>query len=134
MPSLRGLTDSKEGRLAIIVVVGGILLVGGTLANGGMSNAADDHAGDVRWALRHDLAAVSDETLAGYPGSRDVIESAAERAVRDMPARLIGSVWRDDDEMVVVAVETRWGLHSRCITAELRGSATVLTEVGHGSC
>jgi hypothetical protein len=35
---------------------------------------------------------------------------------------------------VVVAVETRWGIQTRCITAELRGDATVLTEVGSGGC
>ena len=116
------------------MVVGGTLVVGGALANVLMSNAADDHADDVRQALRHELAAVSDETLAGYPETREVVEASAELAVRDLPARVVGSVWRDDDQMVVVAVETRWGLQSRCITAELRGSATVLTEVDHGSC
>jgi hypothetical protein len=116
------------------VVVGGTLVVGGAVANVLMSNAADGHADDVRRALRHDLAAVSDETLAGYPGTRDVIESSAERAVRDLPAKVVGSLWRDDDQMVVVAAETRWGLQSRCVTAELRGRATVLTEVDHGGC
>jgi hypothetical protein len=134
VPSLRGLTDTKEGRLAIIVVAGGTLVVGGAFANIGMSRAADDHADDIRQALRHDLAAVSDEALAHYPDSHDAIEAMAERAVRHLPGRVVGLARRDDDGPVTVAVETRWGLQSRCITAELRGDATVLTEVHHGSC
>jgi hypothetical protein len=129
----RGLTDTKEGRLAIIVVVGGLLVVGGAFANVLMANAADDHAGDIRRALRHDLSAVSDETISGYPDTREAIESAAARAVRDLPARVVGSA-QDEHGPVVVAVETRWGMQSRCVTAELRGDATVLTDVHHGDC
>ncbi|MGH9215861.1 MAG: hypothetical protein ACRDZS_06365, partial [Acidimicrobiales bacterium] len=62
-----GLTETKEGRLAIIVVVGGVLVVGGTLANVAMNNVADDRAERIRAALRQDLVSVSDETLGDYP-------------------------------------------------------------------
>jgi hypothetical protein len=57
--------------------VGGILVVGGALANVAMNNAVDDRAGDIQRALRNDLVAVSDEALADYPESRDSIESRA---------------------------------------------------------
>jgi hypothetical protein len=113
--------------------VGGVLVVGGALANVAMNNAVDDRAEDIQRALRNDLVAVSDETLADYPESRESIESRAVEAVRDVPGRVVGSARRDDDP-VVVAVETRWGIQARCVTAELRGDGVVLTEVHGGGC
>lgn len=129
-----GLTETKEGRLAIIVVVGGVLVVGGTLANVAMNNVADDRAERIRAALRQDLVSVSDETLGDYPDTRDSIESRAAGAVRDRPGRVVGSARPDEGDPVIVAVETRWGIQVRCVTAELRGDATVLTEVHSGGC
>jgi hypothetical protein len=129
-----GLTETKEGRLAIIVVVGGVLVVGGTLANVAMNNVADDRAERIRAALRQDLVSVSDETLGDYPDTRDSIESRAAGAVRDRPGRVVGSARQDEGDPVIVAVETRWGIQVRCVTAELRGDATVLTEVHSGGC
>jgi hypothetical protein len=114
--------------------VGGILVVGGALANVAMNNAVDDRAGDIQRALRNDLVAVSDEALADYPESRDSIESRAVEAVGDLPGGVVGSARRDDDDPVVVAVETRWGIQARCVTAELRGDGVVLTEVHGGGC
>jgi hypothetical protein len=111
-----------------------VLVLGGTLANMAMNDVADDRAERIRRALRHDLVAVSDETLAGYPDTRDNIESLAVRAVADLPGRVVGSARLDDGDPVVVAVETRWGIQARCVTAELRGDATVLTEVDSGGC
>ena len=128
------MTDTKEGRLAIIVVVGGFLVVGGILANMAMNNVADDRAERIRRALRNDLVAVSDEVLADYPETRSSIESRAAGAVRDLPGQVVGSARPDDGDPVAVAVETRWGIQSRCIIAELRGDATVLTEVRSGGC
>ena len=116
------------------MIVGGLLIVGGTLANMAMNNVVDDRAERIRQALRHDLVAVSDETLADYPASRDSIESRAAGAVRDLPGRIVGSARPDEDDPVIVAVETRWGIQARCVTAELRGDATVLTEVHSGGC
>jgi hypothetical protein len=46
----------------------------------------------------------------------------------------VGSARPEDDDPVIVAVETRWGIQARCVTAELRGDATVLTEVDAGGC
>ena len=129
-----GLTETKEGRLAIIVVVGGVLVAGGTLANAAMNNVADDRAERIRAALRQDLVSVSDETLGDYPDTRDSIESRAAGAVRDRPGRVVGSARPDEGDPVIVAVETRWGIQVRCVTAELRGDATVLTEVHSGGC
>jgi hypothetical protein len=116
------------------VIVGGVLVVAGTLANVVMNNEVDDRADSIRGALRHDLAAVSDETLADYPESRESIESRADEAVRDLPGRVVGSARPDEGDPVIVAVETRWGIQARCVTAELRGDATVLTDVHSGAC
>ena len=116
------------------MIVGGFLVVGGILANMAMNNVVDDRAERIRRALRHDLVAVSDETLADYPESRDSIESRAVGAVRDLPGRVVGSARPGDGDPVIVAVETRWGIQARCVTAELRGDATVLTEVHSGGC
>jgi hypothetical protein len=116
------------------VVVGGVLVVGGTFANVAMGNVADDRAERLRQALRRDLAAVSDETLTDYPDTRDAIESLAVEAVRDLPGRVVGSARPEEGDPVIVAVETRWGIQTRCVTAELHGDATVLTDVDSGGC
>jgi hypothetical protein len=116
------------------VIVGGFLVVGGTLANVAMNNAVDERAEGIQRALRHDLVAVSDETLADYPESRESIESRAVEAVRDLPGRVVGSARPHQGDPVIVAVETRSGIQARCVTAELRGDATVLTEVHAGDC
>jgi hypothetical protein len=120
------------------VVVGSVLVVGGVLATMAMDRVADDRADRIRRALRQELVAVPDETLADYPGTRDAIEGRAARAVDDLPGRVVGSIRGDGDGgrdgPVVVAVETRWGIQSRCVTAELRGDATVLTDVDSGGC
>ena len=114
--------------------MGGVLVLGGTLANMAMNDVADDRAERIRRALRQDLVAVSDETLAGYPGTRSTIESLAAEVVDDLPGRVVGSARPDEDGPVVVAVETRWGIQARCVTAELRGDGTVLTDVDSGGC
>jgi hypothetical protein len=114
--------------------VGGVLVVGGVLGNMAMNNVADDRAERIRRVLRDDLAAVSDETLAGYPETRGTIESLAAEAVDDLPGRVVGSARPDEDDPVVVAVETRWGIQARCVIAELRGDGTVLTDVDSGGC
>jgi hypothetical protein len=116
------------------VIVGGVLVLGGILANVAMNNVADERAERIRRALRHDLAAVSDETLADYPETRDSIESQAARAVGDLPGGVVGSAQPDEGDPVIVAVETRWGIQARCVTAELRGGGTVLTEVKSSGC
>jgi hypothetical protein len=116
------------------VVVGGFLVVGGILATMAMNNAVDDRAERIRRALRDDLVAVSDDDLADYPETRDSIESRAVGAVRGLPAQVVGSARPHDGDPVIVAVETRWGIQARCVTAELHGDATVLTEVHSGAC
>jgi len=129
---LRGLTDTKEGRLAVIAVVGGTLMIGVALGNLAMADAADSTAGAVRRHLRHELSVVSDESIASYPESADAIESLAATAVAGEPARVLGSTRRDDE--VVVAVQAGWGWQVRCVEAELRGGATVLTYVRPRPC
>jgi hypothetical protein len=130
---LRGLTETKEGRLVVIAIVGGTLMIGAALVNLAMADAADSTADDVRRALRHELSAVSDEMIAGYPDSADAIEAVATDALRGEPARVLGSTQADGDE-VVVAVQSGWGWQIRCIEAELRGDATVLTYVRPRPC
>lgn len=129
----RGLTDTKEGRLTIIVVVGGVLLVAASFANVWMANGADDEADGVRRALRRGLASVPDQVLDDFPDSTPEIERAAARALRGRPGRLVDVSQPDGDE-VVVAVETSWGWQLRCVEAELRGDATVLTDHESGPC
>jgi hypothetical protein len=114
--------------------VGGVLVVGGAVANVAMNNAVDDRAEDIQRALRNDLVAVSDETLADYPESRKSIEARAVESLRDLPGGVVGSAHRDEDDPVIVAVETRWGIQARCVTAELRGDGVVLTEIHGGGC
>lgn len=127
-----GLTETKEGRLVVIAVVGGTLMLGLAVGNLLVAGAADAAADDVRHLLRHELSTVSDETIAGYPDSAETIEELAVDAVADEPAQVLGSVERDDE--VVVAVQSGWGWQIRCIEAELRGDATVLTYVRHEPC
>jgi hypothetical protein len=130
---LRGLTDSKEGRLVVIGVVAGTLLVAAAILNLTMGRQADATADDVRLSLRRELALVSDETIADYPDSAPTIERLAVKAVGDRPARVLGTA-RPDGEEVVVAVQSGWGWQVRCIRAELRGDATVLTYVAARPC
>jgi hypothetical protein len=129
----RGLTDTKEGRFVVIAVVGGTLMLFAAVGNLLVAGAADSAADEVRTALRRDLAAVSDEMIEGYPATRQAIEDMAAEAVTAGPGRLLGSAQVDDDE-VVVAVQTGWGWQVRCVEAELRGDATVLTYVRSRPC
>jgi hypothetical protein len=130
---VRGLTDTKEGRLTVIVAVGGTLLVAASFANVWMANAADDEADQIRRALRRGLSPVSDETLDAFPDSGPEIEDAVRQALADEPARLV-RVTRPDGDEVVVAVESSWGWQLRCIEAEMRGGGTVLTDHHTGTC
>ncbi|HET6948916.1 MAG TPA: hypothetical protein VFI47_00970 [Acidimicrobiales bacterium] len=129
---LRGLTDTREGRLVVIGVVGGSLLLAATVGNIAMSSAADRAADDTRVALRRELATVSDATIAAYPATAREIELVAVEAVAGRPAQVLGSA-RPDDE-VVVAVQSGSGWQIRCIRAELRGAGTVLTYVEARPC
>jgi len=131
--ALRRLTETREGRLTVIVVVGGTLLVAVSFANVWMANAIDDEADRVRAALRRELVRVDDAELAEYPGSAERIERLAADAVEDRAARVVGSERPDGDE-VVVAVDVALGWQNRCVEAELRGNATVLTERSAGPC
>jgi hypothetical protein len=132
---LRELADTREGRLTIIVVVGGSLLVTTAFANVWLANAADDQADRIRSALRRDLAVVSDEQLAAYPETLPAIEEAAQGALIDAEegGRLVRIDQPDRDE-VVVAVESGLGWQRRCVEAELRGDATVITAHQPGPC
>jgi hypothetical protein len=130
---VRGLTETKEGRLVVIALVGGTLMIVVALGNLVMAGAADSAASDVRERLRHELAVVGDEVIDRYPESADVIEAAAVEAVRGEPARVLGTA-RPDDGPVVVAVQSGWGWQVRCIEAELRGDAVVLTYVRPRPC
>jgi hypothetical protein len=130
---VRGLTETKEGRLVIIGMVGGSLLLATAALNVVMGRAADDTAEEVRRSLRHDLSLVSDEEIADYPASSAQIERLARSAVAGHPAQVLGTTQPDGDE-VVVAVQSGWGWQVRCIRAELRGDATVLTYVDPRPC
>ena len=129
----RGLTDTKEGRFVVIALVGGTLMLVVAVGNLLMAGAADSAADEVRTALRRDLAAVSDEMIEGYPATRQAIEDVAADAVAGGPGRVLGSAQVDEHE-VVVAVQSGWGWQVRCIEAELRGDATVLTYVRSRPC
>jgi hypothetical protein len=133
--SLRELADTKEGRLTIIVIVGGTLLVATAFANVWLANAADDQADRLRAALRRDLAAVSDDQLAAYPESLPAIEEATRAALAgaEEGGRLV-RIDRPDGDEVVIAVESGIGWQRRCVEAELRGDATVLTAHDPGPC
>jgi hypothetical protein len=129
----RGLTDTKEGRFVVIALVGGTLMLVVAVGNLMMAGAADSAADEVRTALRRDLAAVSDEMIEGYPATRQAIEDVAAEAVAGGPGRVLGSAQVDEHE-VVVAVQSGWGWQVRCVEAELRGDATVLTYVRSRPC
>jgi hypothetical protein len=130
---IRGLTDTKEGRLVVICLVGGSLMLAVALGNMAMASAADDTAGEVRRSLRRELAAVDDDTLADYPRTAGEIEAVAVDALVGQPARVLG-VQRPEDDAIVVAVQSGWAWQVRCIRAELRGDATVLTFVDSRPC
>ena len=130
---IRGLTDTKEGRLVVICLIGGSLMLAVALGNLAMASAADDTAAEVRGALRRELAAVDDDTLAGYPQTAGEIEAVAVDALVGQPVRVLG-VDRPEADAVVVAVESGWAWQVRCIRAELRGEATVLTYVDARPC
>ena len=129
----RGLTDTKEGRFVVIALVGGTLMLVVAAGNLMMALDADSAADEVRTALRRDLAAVSDEMIEGYPATRQAIEDVAAEAVAGGPGRVLGSAQVDEHE-VVVAVQSGWGWQVRCVEAELRGDATVLTYVRSRPC
>ncbi len=130
---IRGLTDTKEGRLVVICLVGGSLMLVVALGNMAMASNADDTAAEVRRALRRELAAVDDDTIAGYPQTAGEIEAVAVDALVGQPARVLG-VDRPEPDAVVVAVQSGWAWQVRCIRAELRGDATVLTYVDAHPC
>jgi len=133
--SLRGLGDTKEGRLTIIVIVGGFLVVATAFANVWLANAADDQAKDIRAALRTELGVVTDEQIAAYPDSADAIAGVAVGALDEdgEPGRLV-RIDRPDRDEVVVHVEARMAWQRRCVEAELRGGGTVLTHAATGPC
>ncbi len=131
---LRGLTDTRDGRLVVIAVVGGTLMLAAALINMALARAADETAADVRAILRHDLAAVSDDEIAAYPDSADAIEAIAVEALAGRPARVLGTARPGARGDVVVAVQSGWGWQVRCVEAELRGDATVLTYVSARPC
>ena len=130
---IRGLTDTKEGRLVVICLVGGSLMLAVALGNMAMASSADNTAGEVRRALRRELAAVDDDTLAAYPQTSGEIEAVAVDALVGQPARVLG-VDQPEDDAIVVAVQSGWAWQIRCIRAELRGDATVLTYVESRRC
>jgi hypothetical protein len=129
-----GLTDSKEGRLTIIVAAAGLFLVATTFANVLGNNAADRAAGDVRASLRAELAELPDDADLTFPADATPIEDAVDRALGSQGGRLIAVGRPDHRRMTVVAVETGWTWWLRCVRAELRGDHTVLTRVAHGPC
>ena len=116
----------------MIALVGGTLMIAASLGNMALADAVDDTARDVRTNLRRDLATVSDETIADYPRSADAIDTVAVESLAGVPARVLGS--RADGDDVVVAVQSGWGWQVRCIEAELRGDAMVLTYVRSQPC
>jgi hypothetical protein len=130
---VRGLTETKEGRFVVIAVIGGTLMICAAIGNLLMAGAADSAADDVRGALRRDLSTVSDAQISAYPDSADAIEAVASEALQGERGQLLGSAQRDDGE-VVVAVQSGWGWQVRCIEAELRGDAMVLTYVRPQPC
>jgi len=137
---LRGLTDTKEGRLAIIIVVSGLLVVGLRLADVVATRKADDAADSVRQALRTELRPLPDDDVTGFAADSGPVEDATERALRDQPARLLALGTGEDEDTassivpVVLVIETGWGWQARCIRAVLQGHGTVLTEVRHSHC
>jgi hypothetical protein len=131
----RGLTETRDGRLVVICLVGGSLLLAAAAANAAMAGAADDTAEDVRRALRRELSVVDDETLSAYPATATEIEGVAVSALAGSSGRVRGSAQPDGEgTAVVVAAQAGWAWQVRCIRAELRGDATVLTYVDPRPC
>lgn len=128
----RQLSETKQGRFVIICVVGGTLLIAVAVGNLVLAHAADATADDVRGLLRDELSAVSDDAIAAYPGTGEAIELRAVDAVAGETASVLGTAQRGDQ--VVVAVQAGAGWQVRCVEAELRGDATVLTYVRSGRC
>ena len=116
----------------MIALVGGTLMIAASLGNMALADAVDDTAREVRANLRRDLATVSDQAIADYPHSADAIESVAVESLAGVPARVLGT--RADGDEVVVAVQAGWGWQVRCVEAELRGDAMVLTYVRSRPC
>jgi hypothetical protein len=148
---LRGLTATREGRLAVIIVVAGVLVVGLRLADVVAAHKADDMSDDIRRSLRTQLSPLTDDEIATFgagssepgssePGSSEgggtgAVEAAAQRALRHHTARLLAIGASDDAAPpLVLVVETGWGWQARCIRAELRGHGTVLTTVRRSHC
>jgi len=130
-----GLTETREGRLVVICLVAGSLLLAAAAANIAMAGAADDAAQDVRRALRRELSTVDDETLSAYPATATEIEAVAVSALVGSSGRVVGSAQPDGEGTeVVVAAQAGWAWQVRCIRAELRGDATVLTYVDSRPC
>ena len=129
------MTETKEGRLAIIVAIAGTVLVGGSFVNVLGNNAADDAADGVRAELRTELGELPDDEELTFPVDSGPITSAVDRALGSREGRLV-TVGRPDDHrrLTVVVVETGWTWWLRCIRAELRGGGTVLTHVASGPC
>jgi hypothetical protein len=142
---LRGLTATREGRLAVIIVVAGVLVVGLRTADVVAAHKADDMADDIRRSLRTELSPLPDDAIAAFgvgssesgseSGGTGAVEAAAERALRHHTARLLAIGASDDTAPpLVLVVETGWGWQARCIRAELRGHGTVLTTVRRSHC
>ena len=129
----RGLTETKDGRLVVIALVGGTLMIAVAIGNLLAAGAADRAATEAREALRRDLSMVTDEMIATYPASRAAIEDLATEALAGERATVLGSTRLDDDE-VTVAVESGFAWQVRCVEVELRGDATVLTYVRPRPC
>lgn len=117
----------------MIALVGGTLMIAASVGNMALADAADDTAREVRTILRREMAAVPDEAIADYPRSADAIETVAVEGLAGVPARVLGSR-ADGDDVVVVAVQSGWGWQVRCVEAELRGDATVLTYARSRPC
>lgn len=139
---LRGLTATREGRLAVIIVVAGVLVVGLRLADVVAAHKADDMADEIRLSLRTELSPLADEDITAFGTRSDsgsdgtgAVEAAAERALRHRTARLLAIGASDDTAPpLVLVVETGWGWQARCIRTELRGHGTVLTTVRRSHC
>ena len=130
-----GLTETRDGRLVVICLVGGSLLLAAAVANAAMAGAADDTAENVRRALRRELSVVDDETLSAYPATATEIEGVAVSALVGSSGQVLGSAQPDGKGTeVVVAAQAGWAWQVRCIRAELRGDATVLTYVDPRPC
>ncbi|HEX5366823.1 MAG TPA: hypothetical protein VFW63_09210, partial [Acidimicrobiales bacterium] len=86
-----GLTDTTEGRLAVIAVVAGTLMILVAVGNLVAADVADDDADRVRAALRQELARLPDEVVVGYPATRGAVEDAAGAALGPRRGRVLGS-------------------------------------------